>query len=107
MDFISDLPLCRGINGIYTFVDKLTKFVKFIPVSIVEGAFSAPEVPHLFLEHVVQLYSIPHVVLHDRDARFTGNSWCYLWELLGSKVALSSAYHSQSDGQTEHTHQTV
>ena len=107
MDFTSDLPLCNEFNGIYTFVYKLTKFVKFIPVSIVEGAFSAPEVPHLFFEHVMQLYSISHVVLHDRDTRFTANFWCCLWELLGSKVALSFAYHSQLDGQTEYTHQTV
>ena len=53
MDFITDLPPCGGFNGIYTCVDKLTKFIKLIPVSIREGAFSAPEVAHLFLEHVV------------------------------------------------------
>ena len=53
MDFITDLPLCGGFNGIYTCVDKLTKFVKLIPVSIGEGALLAPEVAHLFFEHVV------------------------------------------------------
>ena len=53
MDFITDLPPCGGFNGIYTCVDKLTKFVKLIPVSIWEGALSAPEVACLFFEHVV------------------------------------------------------
>ena len=53
MDFITDLPLCSGFNGIYTCVDKLTKFVKLIPVSIREGALSAPEVACLFFKHVV------------------------------------------------------
>ena len=107
MDFITDLPPCGGFNGIYTCVDKLTKFVKLIPVSIGEGALSAPEVARLFFEHVVRLFGIPHVVLHDRDARFTAHFWRCLWELLGSRVALSLAYHPQMDGQTERTHWTV
>ena len=107
MNFITDLPPCGGFNGIYTCVDKLTKFVKLILVSLGEGALSASEVACLFFQHVVQLFSIPCVVLHNHDARFTAYFWCCLWELLGSLVALSSAYHSQSDGQTEHTHWTV
>ena len=53
MDFITDLSLFGGFNGIYTCVDKLTKFIKLIPVLIREGALSAPEVARLFFEHVV------------------------------------------------------
>ena len=107
MDFITDLPPCARFNGIYTCVEKLTKFVKLIPVSIRKGTLSAPEVASFFFEHVVQLFGIPSVVLHDRDAHFTANFWCCLWELLCSWVALSLAYHLQSDGQTENTHRTV
>ena len=107
MDFITDLTLCSGFNGIYTCVDKLRKFVELIPVLIREGALLAPEVACLFFEHVVQLFGIPCVVLYDRDARFTANFWRCLWEWLGSRVALLSAYHPQMDGQTECTHQTV
>ena len=47
-------------------------------------------------------FGIPRVVLHDCDACFTAHFWRCLWELLGSQVALSLAYHPQSDGQTEH-----
>ena len=107
MDFITDLTLCGGFNGIYTCVDKLTKFVKLIPVSIWEGALSAPEVACLFFKHVVQLFGIPHLILYGRDARFSANFWRCLWELLGSRVALAWAYHPQLDGQTERTHWTV
>ena len=107
MDFITDLPLCGGFNGIYTCVDKLTKLIKLIPVLIGEGALSAPEVACLFFKHVVQLLGIPRVVLHDRDTHFTAHFWRYLWELLGSQVALLLAYHSQMDGQTKRAHQTV
>ena len=47
------------------------------------------------------------MVLHDLDARFTTHFWLCLWELLGSRAALSSAYHPQTDGQTKRTHPTV
>ena len=52
MDFIADLTLCGGFNGIYICVDKLPKFFKLIPISIGERALSAAKVAHLFFEHV-------------------------------------------------------
>ena len=107
MDFIADLSLHGGFNGIFSCIDKLTKFVKFVPVLIREGALLDPKVACLFFEHVVQLFGIPLVVLYDCDARFIAHFWRCLWELLGSRVALSLAYHPQSDGQTEHTYWTV
>ena len=53
IDYITDLPPCGGFNGIFTCIDKLMKFAKLIPVSLGEGALSAPEVARLFFEHVV------------------------------------------------------
>ena len=84
MDFITVLPLCGGFNGIYTFFDKLTKLVKLLPILIGEGALSAPEVAHLFFEHIVQLLGIPHIALHNCHAHFTAHFWRCLWVLLGS-----------------------
>ena len=107
MDFITDLPPCNGFNGIYTCVNKLTKFVKLVTVLLGEGALSAPEVAQLFFEHVVQLFGIPCIVLCHCDAHFIAHFWRCLWELLGSWVALSLAYHPQLDGQSECTHRTV
>ena len=75
MDFITDLPLCGGLNRIYSSIEKLTKFVKLIPVSLGEGALSALEVARLFFEHIVLLFGIPRVVLHDYDAHFTAHFW--------------------------------
>ena len=77
MGFITDLPPCGDFNRIYTCVDKLMKSVKLIPVSIGEGALSAPEVAYLFFENIVQLFGIPLVVLHNRDAHFTAHFWRY------------------------------
>ena len=106
MDFITDLPPCSDFNGIYTCVDKVMKYVKLIPVSIGEGALSALEVACLFFKHVVQLFDIPHEILHDRDAHFTAQFWHFLLEFLIYQVNLSLAYHPQLNRQTECTHHT-
>ena len=71
MDFITDLPLSGSFNGVFTVVDKLTKWVKLIPVFMGEGVLSAASVARLFFDHVVRSFGVPHVVLHDRDPRFT------------------------------------
>ena len=107
MDFITDLPLSRSFNGLFTVVDKPTKWVKLIPMVVGEGEISASSVAHLFFNHIVHSYGISHVVLHDRDTQFTSYFWTTLWELLGTRVSLSSAYHPESNRQTERVHQTV
>ena len=71
------------------------------------AALSAPEVAYFFFQHVVQPFGIPHVVLYDHDACFIAHFWRCLWELLGSWVVLSLAYHPQLDEQIEFTHWTV
>ena len=45
--------------------------------------------------------------MHDRDARFTADFWRELWACMGSKIVFSSAYHPQTDGQTERAHRTL
>ena len=55
----------------FTCVDKFTKFCRLIPCWVGEGQLDAPQVANLFFEHVVRLFGVPAVVLHDRDPRFT------------------------------------
>ena len=62
-----DLPLSRSFNGVFTVVDKLTKWVKLIPMVVGEGELSVSSVAHLFFNHVVHSFGVLHVVLHDRD----------------------------------------
>ena len=62
-----DLPLSRSFNGVFTVVDKLTKWVKLIPMVVGEGELSALTVTHLFFDHIVHSFGVPHVVLHDQD----------------------------------------
>ena len=107
MEFITDLPLSWGFNAIYTCVNKFTKTVKLQPCFVGEGQLTAKEVAMFFFNGVACTYVLPRVVLHNRDPRFTSHFWKSLWALLGVRVALITAHHPQTDGQTERAHRTL
>ena len=65
MGFIMDLPLRGSLNGLFTIVDKLTKWVKLIPLVVGEQELSISSVAHLFFDHTVHSFGVSHVVLHD------------------------------------------
>ena len=88
-------------------MEKLTKYVVVIPVRIGEGQLSASTCADLFFQHVVSRFGVPGSIVSDRDPRFTSELWRQLWARLGTQLRLSSAYHVQSDGQTERTHRTL
>ena len=71
MDFITDLPLSGSFNGVFTIVDKLTKWVKLISMVVGEGELSALTVAHLFFNHILHSFGVLHLVLHDLDPHFT------------------------------------
>lgn len=105
MDLITQLPLTRNKHdAIVVFVDKLTKMTHIVPTTT---KVTAPELAKLFFREVVRLHGIPKSIVSDRDPRFTSNFWKCLWSLLGTKLAMSTAYHPQSDGQTERMNRTL
>ncbi|GJP45443.1 hypothetical protein CLOM_g4832, partial [Closterium sp. NIES-68] len=61
----------------------------------------------LFLTNIVRLHGMPLAIISDRDPRVTSNFWTKTWQQYGTRLHLSTAYHSQSDGQTERTNQTM
>ena len=65
------LPLSRSFNSVFTIMDKLTKWVKLIPMVVGEGELSALAVENLFFNHVMHSFGVPHMVLHDLDPKFT------------------------------------
>ena len=83
MDFITDLPLSRSFNGIFNVVDKLTKWVKLIPMVMGEGELSALSVAHLLFNHVVHSFGVLHVVLHNQDPCFTSYFFDYTLGVVG------------------------
>jgi deoxyuridine 5'-triphosphate nucleotidohydrolase len=105
MDFVGPLPETRsGHNAILVIVDRLTKRAHFVPT---RTNVSAPEVARLFLHNVVRLHGMPKRIVSDRDSRFVSRFWKELMRLMGAELKPSTAFHPQTDGQTERTNRTM
>ena len=71
MDLNTDLLLNGSFNGIFTIVDKLTKWVKLIHMVVGDGELSTSTVAHLLVKHIIHSFGVLHMVLHDWDPHFT------------------------------------
>ena len=98
MDFITGLPNSKGYTIVLVVVDRLSKYAHFIPM---KSDYTAKVVAEAFFHNVVKLHGVPKSIVSDRDKVFTSNFWQHLFKLQGTSLAMSSAYHRQSDGQTE------
>jgi hypothetical protein len=104
MDFIDGLPKSSGKTTILVVVDRLTKYGHFIPVS---HPYTAPQIAKVYFDNVFKLHGMPESIVCDRDPAFTSWFWIELFLLHGTKFNFSSAYHPQTDGQTEVLNRTV
>ncbi|KAJ4810364.1 polyprotein [Rhynchospora pubera] len=104
LDFITGLPKSEGKEVILVVVDRLTKYAHFMALS---HPFKASDVAHSFLNNVYKLHGLPSNLISDRDPVFTSNFWKELMTKVGIKLNLSTAYHPQSDGQTERVNQCL
>ena len=105
MDFIMDLPkTTQGSTAILVVVDKLTKFVHLIPTVT---TVTAEETARLFISHVFQYHGMPKVLITDRDTRFTSAFWRAFTKRLGLNSRYSTAFHPQTDGQTEKANRVI
>nr|GEW80641.1 hypothetical protein [Tanacetum cinerariifolium] len=98
MDFITGLPNFKGYTIIMVVIDRLSKYAHFAPL---RANYNAPQVVELFVQTVMKHHGIPHSIVSDRDKVFTSAFWSHLFKLLGTTLNMSSAYHPQSDGQSE------
>ena len=103
-DLVTDLPESGGYTAIAVFVDRLTKMVHFAPCT---KEVTAPQYAKLFVDHVFRLHGLPEVLISDRDPRFTSRFWRSLFDLLGTEIRMSTAFHPQTDGQSERMIQTL
>lgn len=98
MDFITALSTLKGFTVILVVVDRLSKFAHFAPL---KSDFSSAIVADTFIANVVKLHGIPNSIISDRDWVFISKFWKQLFKSMGTTLAMSSAYHPQSDGQTK------
>ena len=104
MDFVSGFPRTRrDHDSIWVIVDRLMKFAHFLAV---KTTYSLSRLARLFFNEIVRLHEAPVSILSNRDPRFTSRLWPRLHQAMGTQLSFSTAFHPQSDRQTERTIQT-
>ena len=98
MDFVDGLPRSGSLTSIMVFVNRLSKSAHLIPLS---HPYTASIVATQFIANIVKLHGPPRTILSDRDPIFLSHFWKELWRLSGTTLQMSTAYHPQTDGQTE------
>nr|ABA98022.1 retrotransposon protein, putative, Ty3-gypsy subclass [Oryza sativa Japonica Group] len=105
MDIITGLPrTSSGHDSIWVVVDRLTKVAHFIPV---HTTYTGKRLAELYLSRIMCLHGVPKKIVSDRGSQFTSKFWQKLQEKLGTRLNFSTAYHPQTDGQTERVNQIL
>ena len=105
MDFVVGLPkTTNGHDAIWVIVDRLTKSAHFLPIKI---TYSLEQLADLYVKEVVRLHGVLVSIISDRNSRFTSAFWKSVQRMMGTKLKFSTAFHPQTDGQTEWTIQTL
>ncbi len=105
MDLITALPkTARGKDALVVFVNRLTKMVH---LQAITTNITAAQLAHSFIDNVFVHHGVPKELISDRDPRFTSNFWKEVCRTLGVRQSMSTAYHPQTDGQTERANRTL
>ncbi|GJS35186.1 putative reverse transcriptase domain-containing protein [Tanacetum coccineum] len=105
MDFVTKLPKTSiGHDTIWVIVDRLTKSAHFIPTRATD---SMETLTRLYIKEIVSRHGVPISIISDRDSHFTSRFWQSLQNALGTQLDMSTAYHPETDRQSERTIQTL
>ncbi|KAD5318253.1 hypothetical protein E3N88_18199 [Mikania micrantha] len=105
MDFITKLPkTAKRHDTIWVIVDRLTKSAHFLPI---RETYTSERLFELFVKEIVTRHGVPVSIVSDRDTRFTSRFWKQFHDAMGTRLNISTAYHPQTDGQSERTIQTL
>jgi len=105
MDFITELPLSEGCDQLWVIIDRFTKMAHFLPLRK-EGK-TAADLAVIFAREVWKYHGLPTDIVSDRDSRFTSETWKEFLQLLGIRSRKSTAFHPQTDGQTDRLNQMI
>jgi transposase InsO family protein len=105
MDFIMGLPMtAHKFDSIWVIVDRLSKYAHFIPVNT---KYKVQRYAEIYIAHMLCLHGVPKTIISDRRSQFVTHFWEQLHASLGTHSIHSSAYHPQTDGQTERVNQIL
>ncbi|KAK1423220.1 hypothetical protein QVD17_18516 [Tagetes erecta] len=105
MDFVTKLPRTpSGCDAIWVIVDRLTKSAHFIPYKETD---KMEKLARIYIKEIVSRHGVPVSIISDRGPQFTSKFWGSLQKAFGTRLDLSTAYHPQTDGQSERTIQTL
>ena len=101
MDFVVGLPVTTGgYDSIWVVIDRLTKSAHFLPV---KTKYGASDYANLFVKEIVRLHGVPTSIVSDRGSQFTSRFWETFQKAMGTNLKFSTAFHPQTDGQSERT----
>ena len=103
MDFITELPSVSRYEQIWVIVDRFSKMAHFVPLK----SRTAPTLAKAFVREIWRLHGLPLGVVSDTEMVFTSKSWMEVMRLLDVSQDMSTAYHPQTDGQTERVNQVL
>nr|GEZ15829.1 putative reverse transcriptase domain-containing protein [Tanacetum cinerariifolium] len=105
MDFVTNLlRTSSGYDTICVILDRLTKSAHFLPMC---EDYKMDMLARLYLNEIIARHGVSISIISDRDSRFTSKFWQAMQEALGTRLDMSTAYHPQTDGQSERTIQTL
>ena len=91
-------------DSIWVIVDRLTKSAHFVPV---QTTYNSEKLAKIYIREIVHLHGVPISIISDRGTQFTSHFWRSMQKELGTQVDLSTAFHPQTDGQSERTIQVL
>ena len=94
----------RRHDTVWVIVDRLTKSAHFLAVRITS---TLKEFYRLYIREIVRLHGVPISIVSDRDPRFTAHFWKSFQKAIGTQLTMSTAFHPQTDGQSERTIQVL